>query len=73
MILLKQGISELLTKAQNGDEYAFQLILQEFEPLISYYAKRSFFSYDDCKQALSIAFWKALPKVKVDESLWRKK
>lgn len=72
---MRQGISleEVLTRAQNGDEYAFQLLLEEFDPLISHFARRSFYSYEDCKQVLIIAFWKALSKVKVDESLWRKK
>ena len=75
MIFMKQDMSleDLLTRAQNGDEYAFQLLLEEFNPLISYYARKSRYSYEDCKQVLRIAFWKAIPKVKVDDSLWRKK
>lgn len=67
------SLEELLKRAQNGDEYAFQLLLEEFMPLINCYAKRSFYSYEDCKQFLCILFWKALPKIKVDDSLWRKR
>lgn len=69
----EMSLENLLTRAQNGDEYAFQLLLEEFTPLISHYAKRSFYNYEDCKQVLRITFWNAIQKVKVDDSLWRKK
>ncbi len=60
-------LMEILEKAKQGDEYSFQLLIEEFKPLIFHYSKLSFYNCEECKQYLEILFWKILSKIKVDE------
>lgn len=56
----------LVEKAKNGDDDAFQSLLEEFMPLIKKCSKISYYNQEDCKQYLIILFWKSLSKIKLE-------
>lgn len=53
---------EIISAAQANDINAQQKLLLEFDKLISNISYASEIEYDDCKQILSMAFLKAIPK-----------
>ncbi len=61
------SLEEMLYQFQdNEDEYAFAYLLNEFLPQIKKYSTLSFANQEDCQQYLTICFWQALHKIRLD-------
>ena len=52
---MNQNIYQWIARAQQGEEAAALLILQQFRPLICKYARRHRYCYDSLDEALSTA------------------